>query len=49
MSLSKTFLLTIALASRALAGPKGKMTLPDFTKGDPIIKMIDSTSLYARL
>lgn len=36
MSLSKTFLLTIALASQALAAPKGKMTLPDFTKGDPI-------------
>ena len=36
MSLSKNFLLTIALASQALAAPKGKMTLPDFTKGDPI-------------
>lgn len=36
MSLSKTFLLTIALASQALAAPKGKMALPDFTKGDPI-------------
>ncbi len=36
MSLSKTFLLTIALTSQALAAPKGKMTLPDFTKGDPI-------------
>jgi len=38
MSLSKTFLLTIALASQALAAPKGKMILPDFTKGDPIPK-----------
>lgn len=38
MSLSKNFLLTIALASQALAAPKGKMTLPDFTKGDPIPK-----------
>ena len=36
MSLSKTFLLTIALISQALAAPKGKMALPDFTKGDPI-------------
>ena len=36
MSLSKTFLLTIALTSQALAAPKGKMALPDFTKGDPI-------------
>ena len=36
MSLSKTFLLTIALASQALAAPQGKMALPDFTKGDPI-------------
>ncbi len=36
MSLSKTFLLTIALASQVLAAPRGKMTLPDFTKGDPI-------------
>ena len=31
MSLSKTFLLTIALTSQALAAPKGKMALPDFT------------------